>query len=324
MCRPCLSASTNHPAKSRQCAGLVCQPVPTTQLNLANVPVFSVSLSSVLVWDTSLSWWQTRQWLSWSIGGIIIITINIIIIILCYAIHHTETLLLRPLPLCLLACLFAPPPHFFLTPPPPTILKEKSYPSFLPDTPSPTPLPLPCLCTKKKTREKSVFHDGVHTPQWLFQWPSLLRYLSLALGLACLFAWWKKLWLSCCCSWCLLLYTVVDTLTHKPKKGRPSKNTTTSFCFVFLLVNDSREKSPCRDMTSCTGHDVASGDVSQSGLHPEAALVFQKNGLYAQRWRRPQPQYSPHPLRLLAMMTSVTASKTNWMLLVSVAHVWWQ
>ena len=35
-------------------------------------------------------------------------------------------------------------------------------------------------------------------------------------------------------------------------------------------------------------------------------------------------QYRPQPRRLLAMMTSVTASNTNWMLFVSVAHVWWQ
>ena len=35
-------------------------------------------------------------------------------------------------------------------------------------------------------------------------------------------------------------------------------------------------------------------------------------------------QYRPQPRRLFAMITSVTASNTNWMLLVSVAHVWWQ
>lgn len=33
-------------------------------------------------------------------------------------------------------------------------------------------------------------------------------------------------------------------------------------------------------------------------------------------------QYRPQPRRLFAMITSVTASNTNWMLLVSVAHVW--
>ena len=35
-------------------------------------------------------------------------------------------------------------------------------------------------------------------------------------------------------------------------------------------------------------------------------------------------QYNPQPLRLFAMMTSVTASKTNCTFSVSVAHVWWQ
>lgn len=35
-------------------------------------------------------------------------------------------------------------------------------------------------------------------------------------------------------------------------------------------------------------------------------------------------QYRPHPRKLLAMMTSVTASNTNWMLLVSVAQVTWE
>lgn len=35
-------------------------------------------------------------------------------------------------------------------------------------------------------------------------------------------------------------------------------------------------------------------------------------------------QYKPQPRRLLAMMMSVTASKTTWMLFVSVAHVMWQ
>lgn len=34
-------------------------------------------------------------------------------------------------------------------------------------------------------------------------------------------------------------------------------------------------------------------------------------------------QYRPQPCRFLAIMTSVTASKTNWMLLVSVAQVMW-
>lgn len=35
-------------------------------------------------------------------------------------------------------------------------------------------------------------------------------------------------------------------------------------------------------------------------------------------------QYKPQPRRLLAMMMSVTASNTTWMLFVSVAHVMWQ
>lgn len=39
---------------------------------------------------------------------------------------------------------------------------------------------------------------------------------------------------------------------------------------------------------------------------------------------RGRAQYKPQPRRLLAMMMSVTASNTTWMLFVSVAHVMWQ
>lgn len=38
-------------------------------------------------------------------------------------------------------------------------------------------------------------------------------------------------------------------------------------------------------------------------------------------WAPPAPQQRPMYLRLFWMMTSVTASNTNWMLLVSVAQV---
>ena len=37
-----------------------------------------------------------------------------------------------------------------------------------------------------------------------------------------------------------------------------------------------------------------------------------------------RPQYKPHPLRLFAIMMSVTASNTTWMFPVSVAQVRWQ
>lgn len=47
-------------------------------------------------------------------------------------------------------------------------------------------------------------------------------------------------------------------------------------------------------------------------------------GFAAGKQAGPDPQQRPMYLRLFCMMTSVTASKTNWMLLVSVAQVKWE
>lgn len=81
-----------------------------------------------------------------------------------------------------------------------------------------------------------------------------------------------------------------------------------------VIRNTDHTPYPSDDITNM-GHTTSvvphTGKYKSSTLHP---LVDTKQN----------HQYSPQPRRLFAMMTSVTASNTNWMLLVSVAQVTWE